>query len=129
MEGHRNCPVAPRPVPLSVPGSLRVERCYALLGKGGRDDAPAGRVELVLLDEERDVRNALGWRFAAHAYAADGLERELRWHVLGWRMADGSRPLGDYDLVDPDLATIERLPVAEPTCSAGGEDARPQLAT
>ena len=29
----------------------------------------------------------------------------------GWRMADGSMPLGDYDAVDPELAQFDYLPV------------------
>jgi hypothetical protein len=32
------------------------------------------------------------------------------WRRLGWIMADGSLPFGEFDLVDPELAQFEYLP-------------------
>jgi len=97
-------------VPLAVPGSRRTERCYALQGKTrGRDPGANVLVELVLLDEERDVRNVLGYHRAQGRFVCDV---ESGWRVLGWRMADGSMPYGDYELVDPELAQIDQLPEA-----------------
>lgn len=112
MDGHRTGTIAPCAVPLSVPGSRRVERCYAMPGKGSRIHAEA-RVELVLVDEERDVWNVLGVHHAASRFSSSAVPTDASWRVLGWRMADGSMPFGDYDLVDPDLAMFERLPVPE----------------
>jgi hypothetical protein len=104
--------VLPRRVPLAVPGSRRIERCYALQSKArGRDPGWNTHVELVLLDGERDVRNVLGYHRAPGHFVCDV---EPGWRVLGWRMADGSMPCGDYDLVDPELAQIDTLP--EPGC-------------
>lgn len=98
----------PRNVPLAVPGSRRVEHCYALHGKArGRGPGRNSHVELVLVDGERDVRNVLGYHHAPDRFACDV---EPGWHVLGWRMADGSMPLGDYERVDPDLAQVDALP-------------------
>jgi len=31
------------------------------------------------------------------------------WKTFGWRMGDGSLPLGEHDAVDPDLAQFEFL--------------------
>jgi hypothetical protein len=105
----------PRRIPLAVPGSRRTERCYALHGKAhGRDPGRGTRVELVLVDAERDVRNVLGYHQPPDRFVC---EVEPGWRVLGWRLADGSMPYGDYDLVDPDLAQIDALP--EPGCAPG----------
>ena len=112
MDGHRADPIPPCAVPLSVPGSRRVERCYAMPGKGRRIHAEAC-VELVLVDEERDVWNVLGMHHAAARFSSSAVPADASWRVLGWRMADGSMPFGDYDLVDPELATFEHLPVPE----------------
>lgn len=101
-------------VPLAVPGSRRTERCYALQGKArGRNPGSNAHVELVLLDEERDVRNVLGYHRAPGRFVCDV---EPGWRVLGWRMADGSMPYGDYEQVDPELAQIHDLPEAGRTC-------------
>lgn len=98
----------PCSVPLAVPGSRRTERCYALHGKArDRDPGWNTQVELVLVDAERDVRNVLGYHRTPDRFVCDV---EPGWRVLGWRMADGSLPFGDYDLVDPDLAQIDALP-------------------
>lgn len=111
---HRPFPTIPCRVPLAVPGSRRIERCYAMQGKGG-GETPArnARVELVLVDDTRDVWNVLGFHPESHRFMSDALDPESDWRILGWRMADGSRPLGDYDVVDPDLAQLERLPRAD----------------
>ncbi len=129
MDGQRTNPIAPRCVPLSVPGSRRIEHCYAMPGKGGGVLAREVRVELVLLDEGRDVWNVLGMRHDARRFSSSSLPADPAWRVLGWRMADGSMPLGEYDLVDPDLATIERLPIAQPASSPAPGASRPLLAT
>jgi hypothetical protein len=98
----------PRSVPLAVPGSRRTERCYTLQGEARRRGPGSNaRIELVLVDTERDVRNVLGFHYAPEHFACDV---EPGWRVLGWRMADGSMPYGDYDQVDPDLAQIDGLP-------------------
>jgi len=103
----------PGRMPLAVPGSRRTERCYALHGKArGRDPGWNAQVELVLLDGERDVRNVLGYHRAPGRFVCDV---EPGWRVLGWRMADGSLPYGDYEQVDPELAQIDGLP--EPGCT------------
>jgi hypothetical protein len=109
---------SPCRVPLAVPGSRRIERCYALHGEA-RDRNPGWNthVELVLVDSERDVCNVLGCYRSPDRFACD---LDAGWRVLGWRMADGSMPYGEYDSVDPDLAQIDALP--EP-CRDSGPDA------
>jgi hypothetical protein len=100
-------------VPLSVPGSLRVERCYGKHGKGYGGCPPrASNLELVLVDAERRLWTVDGYFPEPHKYVTDavGLNGE-GWKILGWRMADGSMPLGDYDAVDPELAQFDYLPV------------------
>jgi len=108
-------PISPRRVPLAVAGSRRIERCYAMLGKGGSElPLRSARIELVLVDDARDVWNVLGFRAEPARFASDAVDRDGGWRVLGWRMADGTRPLGDYDVVDPDLAQLEQLPCPDP---------------
>ena len=113
----RTPPLLPCNVPLAVPGSRRTERCYALHGKArDRDPGWNTQVELVLVDAERDVRNVLGYHRTPDRFVCDV---EPGWRVLGWRMANGSMPYGDYDHVDPDLAQIDVLP--EPGYATGME--------
>ncbi|HEU4664228.1 MAG TPA: hypothetical protein VFS55_09385 [Dokdonella sp.] len=108
---YRTNPNPPCRVPLCVPGSRRIERCYATLGKGrGEPPVGAARVELVLVDDARDVWNVLGVHAGSGRFATDAVGRGAGWRILGWRMADGTRPLGDYEVVDPDLAQLEQLP-------------------
>ena len=45
-----------------------------------------------------------------HEYVTNAVGANSGWRILGWRMADGSMPLGDYDEVDPELAQIDYLP-------------------
>ncbi|HEY6943458.1 hypothetical protein [Dokdonella sp.] len=112
---HTNPTIPPCRVPLAVAGSRRIERCYAMLGKGGSElPLRSARIELVLVDDARDVWNVLGVRAEPARFASDAVDRDAGWRVLGWRMADGTRPLGDYDVVDPDLAQLERLPFPDP---------------
>jgi hypothetical protein len=55
------------------------------------------------------------------------------WHVLGWRLPSGQLRHGDYDVVDPELADFDRLPVPnkEPylghSCGAFGADSKPRV--
>ena len=112
---HPTKPMSPCLVPLAVPGSRRVERCYAIHGKGrARPPLRSARIELVLVDEARDVWNVLGFHADAGRFTRDAVDRETGWRILGWRMADGTRPLGDYDAVDPELAQLDRLPSPDP---------------
>lgn len=104
--------ISPRRVPLALPGSRCVEHCYAVHGKGGCETARSARVELVLVDEARDVWNVLGFHAGADRFASDAVDCDANWRVLGWRMADGTRPFGDYDVVDPELAQLDQLPRA-----------------
>ena len=99
-------------VPLSVPGSRYVERCYAKHGKGHVHTPPRdAAIELVLIDESRRLRNVPGHYGDGHRYLTDAAQVECGWRILGWRMADGSMPLGEYDAVDPELAQFDYLPV------------------
>ena len=36
-----------------------------------------------------------------------------RWRVLGWRLPSGELRHGDYDVLDPELADFDRLPVPD----------------
>lgn len=100
-------------VPLSVPGSRYVERCYAAHGKGFAGSPPrASELELILVNAQRQLWRVEGFFPEPHRYVTDavGLGGE-GWRILGWRLADGSMPLGDYDAVDPELAQFDYLPV------------------
>lgn len=100
-------------VPLSVPASLHVERCYGKHGKGyGGCPARGSNIELVLVNAERKIWTVDGYFPEPHKYVTDavGLGGD-GWKILGWRMADGSMPLGEYDAIDPELAQFDYLPV------------------
>jgi len=115
MSRRRSKTVPPCNVPLAVPGSLRVERCYAMHGKGWiQNPGWNARVELVLIDDSRDVWNVLGFHPEPRRFHTDAVDCESGWRILGWRMADGSKPHGEYDYVDPELAQIDRLPQPNP---------------
>ncbi|MGH8171560.1 MAG: hypothetical protein ACREPX_00340 [Rhodanobacteraceae bacterium] len=100
-------------VPLSVPGSRYVEHCYAKHGKAyGKTPPDGSTIELILINLQRQLWRVEGFFPHAHTYATDavGLGGD-GWRILGWRMADETMPLGDYDAVDPDLAQFDYLPV------------------
>ena len=100
-------------VPLSVPGSRYVEHCYGKHGKGYGGCPPRGsELELVMINAQRQLWRVAGFFPEPHTYVTDavGLGGD-GWKILGWRMADGSMPLGEYDAVDPELAQFDYLPV------------------
>jgi len=97
-------------VPLAVPGSRYVERCYAKHGKAyGHTPPRNSAIELILINNLRQLWTAPGYFPEGHCYLTDAVTRDSGWRILGWRMADGSMPLGDYDEVDPELAQIAYL--------------------
>jgi hypothetical protein len=98
-------------VPLSVPGPRYVERCYGKHGKGYARTPPRySAIELVLINEERQLWAVPGCHQETHEYVTSMVGVD-GWRILGWRMADGSMPLGEYDEVDPELAQIDYLPM------------------
>lgn len=108
-------------VPLSVPGSRHVERCYGKHGKGFGGCPPRrSNLELILLNAERMLWTVDGHFPEPHKYVTDAVgPGGDGWKILGWRMADGSMPLGEYDAVDPELAQFDYLPVPNPHDSQG----------
>lgn len=100
-------------VPLSVPGSRYVEHCYGKHGKGyGGVPLHDSAIELILINAQRQLWTVEGYFPEPHAYLTDAVGTGGDgWKILGWRMADGSMPLGDYDAVDPELAQFDYLPV------------------
>lgn len=99
-------------VPLSVPGSRHVEHCYAAHGKGYARTPPRhSSIELVLVNAQRQLWRVAGTFPEPHKYLTDATTHDSGWRILGWRMADGSMPLGEYDTVDPELAQVDYLPV------------------
>jgi len=102
-------------VPLSVPGSRYVELCYGKHGKAYAQTPPRhSEIELILMNENRQLWNVPGRYEDGHQYLTGAVNIQSGWRILGWRMADGSMPLGDYDEVDPELAQIEYLPEPNP---------------
>jgi len=100
-------------VPLSVPGSRYVEHCYGKHGKGYGHTPPSNsEIVLILINAQRQLWRVDGYFPEPHKYVTDavGLDGD-GWKILGWRMADGTMPLGEYDAVDPDLAQFDYLPV------------------
>lgn len=99
-------------VPLSVPSSRYVEHCYAKHGKGYAQTPPRNSaIELILINAQRQLWRVAGYFPEPHEYRTDATTHDSGWRILGWRMADGTMPLGDYDAVDPDLAQFDYLPV------------------
>lgn len=79
-------------VPLSVPASLHVERCYGMHGKGYAGCPPrSSDLDLVLVNAERTLRTVDGFYPEHHKFLTDavGLGGD-GWKILGWRMSDGS---------------------------------------
>jgi len=100
----------PPPKVLSLPTSQRTELCYAFEGKAHTWGPLTGeRVELLLIDQERHTR----WVNSPAKLSPDYLVDEDcdGWRVLGWRLPSGELRHGDYDVVDPELADLDRLPV------------------
>lgn len=65
--------------PLALPSSTRVERCYAIHGKGYVHPPPGGKeLELVLVNAAREVQTIIGQRLREHAFQTDaaGLSAE-----------------------------------------------------
>jgi hypothetical protein len=101
---------APPPKVLSLPTSKHTELCYAFEGKAHTWRPLTGeRVELLLIDQERHTR----WVISPARYSPDyPVDEDVDgWRVLGWRLPSGDLRHGDYDVVDPDLADFDRLPV------------------
>jgi hypothetical protein len=115
-------------IPLSVAGSRHVERCYGFHGAAYAHPAPDGtEIDLVLINSLLQLWTAPGTRTAAGGYRTDAVEQNDGWRMLGWRMADGSMPLGEYDAVDPELAQFEYLPI--PNSDGSCSDASPRPST
>jgi hypothetical protein len=101
---------APPPKVLSVPTSKRTELCYAFEGKAHHQHPrPGERVELLLIDQERRTRWVDSPARFSSTYPVDEECDECR--ILGWRLPSGELRHGDYDIVDPELADFDRLPV------------------
>jgi hypothetical protein len=99
-------------VPLSVAGSRYVEHCYGSHGKGYSGTPPrSSAIELILLNAQRQLWFVDGYFPEPHKYLTDAAAPDAGWRILGWRMADGSMPLGDYDAIDPELAQFDYLPL------------------
>jgi len=97
--------------PLALPTSERIVHCYAKHGKAfANSPAEHAPIELVLINSRRDVRVVAGHCEHTHALMTDEVPRDGdKWKILGWRMVDGSMPLGEYDVVDPEIAQFEFL--------------------
>jgi len=50
-----------------------------------------------------------------HEYVTNAVGVNSGWRILGWRMADGSMPLGEYDEVNPELAQMDYPPTPNST--------------
>jgi len=102
-------------VPLSVPGSRYVERCYGKHGKGYARTPPRySAIELILINQDRQLWSVPGRHQETHEYVTTAVGVHEGWRILGWRMADGMMPLGGYDEIDPELAQFEYLPQPNP---------------
>ena len=101
---------APPPKVLSLPKSKHTELCYAFEGKAHTFGPLSGeRVELLLIDQERLTRWVTSPADSSSRYPVDDDADGRR--VLGWRLPSGQLRHGDYDVVDPELADFDRLPV------------------
>ena len=110
---------APPPKVLSLPTSKHMERCYAFEGKAHYHGPLRGeRAELLLIDQERHLR----WvNSPVRSYSVDyPVDEDCDgWRVLGWRLPNGELRHGDYDVVDPELADFDRLPMPNSKPSLG----------
>lgn len=98
-----------RSTPLVLPTSLHVEHCYGVHGKGfAHHPKPGWTIDVLLVNDERETvyeRIVVG---AGRPFIIP--ERaDRKWRVLGWRMFDGSLPLGELEAVDPKIAQIQFL--------------------
>jgi hypothetical protein len=100
----------PPPKVLSLPTSKHTELCYAFEGKAHHQRPLSGeRVELLLINQERHTRWVNSPAHLSSIYPIDEDPDGCR--VLGWRLPSGDLRHGDYDIVDPELADFDRLPV------------------
>jgi hypothetical protein len=90
---------APPPKVLSRPTSKHTELCYAFEGKA-HIFGP--------LNGERRTRWVNSRPDASLIYPVN--EDVDGWHILGWRLPSGELRHGEHDVVDPELADINRLP-------------------
>ena len=101
------------PIPdLSSSDSEILIPCYASHGKGKYEHAPTGaKLLVVLINAERQVREVVAVQGYSWELPIEGVPMKSGWRILGWRMADGSTPLGEHDVVDPAMADFPRLPI------------------
>jgi len=90
-----------------------------------RGPAEGAAIDLVLINGLRQLWTALGTHPRRHVFRTDAVGRNDGWRMLGWRMADGSMPLGEYDAVDPELAQFDYLPCPNPDGSFSDASPRP----
>lgn len=97
--------------PLSLPTSKRVEACYSVHGKGFAKEPPVGAALDMLVVDPRSLvtRWVPGMYAGLHTWRCPGLADDSTWLFLGWRVLDGSMPLGEYDRVDPEIAQLKYL--------------------
>jgi hypothetical protein len=108
----------PSPKVLSLPTSQRTELCYAFEGKAYIFHPLRGeRAELLLIDRDRHMRWVASPARLSPLYPVD--EDVDGWRVLGWRLPSGQLRHGDYDVVDPELADFDRLPVPNKELNLG----------
>lgn len=94
---------------LSTSESKHVELCYALEGKAYTHLPKHGwSIEFLLIDSERRTRWVKMSSDVSRLYPVD--EDCAGWRILGWRLVDGQPLHGDYDVVDPELADLTKLP-------------------
>jgi hypothetical protein len=99
-------------VPLMLPTSLRVFRCYASHGKGYGFTPLAYPCAVCILavNAARDTRWEDGTYEGHHEWTCPALAGQGEWRRLG-AMADASLPVGELDTVDPDLTQFDYLPM------------------
>lgn len=85
--------------------------CYAMHGIGRYHSAVVTtEVVAVLINAERQVREAPGKVTASWQIDVEGVPYPSEWRLLGWRYRDGSLPKGPLDAVDPAMVVLEDLP-------------------
>lgn len=101
--------------------SERVLHCYATLGAGcGTDPQINSAIRILAINAARETQWVDAYYCSYKGFVCEAL-RGNEWRLLGYVQADGTKPLGPLDAVDPQLVEFDRLPLCNSSAAPMGK--------